>query len=64
MCAALLVGCAQPARVSDSLSLKDGAEAEDWLSTEPNLLQKYEFMKALAQVPAKGGQQRPVADTN
>jgi hypothetical protein len=45
--------------VSDPVIIDKSAEAKDWLTTEQSsLLQRYEFINALAQAPAKVGAQR------
>jgi hypothetical protein len=49
--------------VRDPVAIDKSEEARDWLTTEQgSLLQRYEFINALAQAPAKAGVQRREAD--
>ena len=48
--------------IGDPVVSDRSAEAHSWLTTEQDLLGRYEFMKALAQAPVKAGGQRPAAN--
>jgi len=48
--------------IGDPVVSDRSAEAHSWLTTEQDLLGRYEFMKALAQAPVTAGGQRPAAN--
>ena len=48
--------------ISDPVVRDKSAEAEGWLNAEQGSLRRYEFTKALAQAPAKVGEQRRAVD--